>query len=52
MFGKFCNIIGGTIDYRSKWCEHVERMNGNVIPNRVLNYDPRGKRDVERAIKR
>jgi hypothetical protein len=27
-------------------------MNGNVIPTRVLNYDPRGKLDVEKVIKK
>jgi hypothetical protein len=46
------NIIGRILVYGSKLYERAERMNRNVIPTRVLNYDPRGKRDVEKVIKR
>jgi hypothetical protein len=37
--------------YRSKWSEHVDRMEKNYIPDRDLNYDPQGTRNIEITIK-
>jgi hypothetical protein len=38
--------------YRKNWKEHVERMSSDTIPKMILKYQPRGKRNLGRPLKR
>jgi hypothetical protein len=48
--------ISGIRDVRSKhkqkWINHLERMDNTRLPKHVLNYKPRGRRDLGRPSKR
>jgi hypothetical protein len=41
-----------TYQYRKNWKEHVERMSSDRIPKMILKYQPRGKRNLGRPLKR
>jgi hypothetical protein len=38
--------------YQNNWPEHVNRMSRTRIPKAVMYYQPRGKRSLERPMKR
>jgi hypothetical protein len=38
--------------YRKNWKEHVDRMSSDRIPNMILKYQPKGKRNLGRPLKR
>jgi hypothetical protein len=38
--------------YRKNWKEHVDRMSSYRIPKMILKYQPKGKRNLGRALKR
>jgi hypothetical protein len=38
--------------YRKNWKEHVDRMSSNGIPKLILKYQPKGKRNLGRPLKR
>ena len=39
-------------EYKERWKQHVNRMGNGRIPKKILNYNPRGKRDIGRPRKR
>jgi hypothetical protein len=38
--------------YSKNWKEHVDRMNSDRIPKMILKYQPKGKRNLGRPLKR
>jgi hypothetical protein len=38
--------------YRKNWKEHVDRMSSDRIPKMILKYQPKGKRNLGRPLKR
>jgi hypothetical protein len=38
--------------YRKNWKEHVDRMSSHRIPKKFLKYQPEGKRNLGRPLKR
>jgi hypothetical protein len=38
--------------YQQKWLQHVQRMDTNRIPKQVLQYRPKGRRNIGRPRKR
>jgi hypothetical protein len=38
--------------YRKNWNEHVDRMSSDMIPKMILKYQPKGKRNLGRPLKR
>jgi hypothetical protein len=38
--------------YRKSWKEHVDRMSSDSIPNMILKYQPKVKRNLGRPLKR
>ena len=38
--------------YREEWLQHINRMDNNRIPKRILHYKPSGRRNVGRPYKR
>jgi hypothetical protein len=38
--------------YRKNWKEHVDRMISDMIPKMILKYQPKGKRNLGRPLKR
>jgi hypothetical protein len=38
--------------YRKNWKEHVDRMGSDRIPKMILKYQPTGKRNLGRSLKR
>jgi hypothetical protein len=45
-------IIEFMYQYRKNWKEHVDRMSSDRIPNMMLKYEPKGKRNLGRPLKR
>jgi hypothetical protein len=41
-----------TYQYRKNWKEHVDRMSSDRIPKVILEYQPKGKRNLGRPLKR
>jgi hypothetical protein len=41
-----------TCQYRKNWKEYVDRMSSDRIPKMILKYQPKGKRNLERPLKR
>jgi hypothetical protein len=37
---------------RKNWKEHVDRMSSDRIPKMILKYQPKGKRNLGRPLKR
>jgi hypothetical protein len=37
---------------RKKWKEHVDRISSDRIPKMILKYQPKGKRNLGRPLKR
>jgi hypothetical protein len=38
--------------YRKNWKEHVDRMSSDRIPEMILKYQPKGKRNLGSPLKR
>jgi hypothetical protein len=38
--------------YRKNWKEHVDRISSDRIPKMILKYQPQGKRNLGRPLKR
>jgi hypothetical protein len=38
--------------YKEKWIQHVHRMKRSRLPRAILNYQPSGKRNQGRPLKR
>jgi hypothetical protein len=38
--------------YRKNWKEHVDRMSSDRIPKMILKYQPKGKRNLGRPLRR
>jgi hypothetical protein len=38
--------------YRKNWKEHVDRMSSDRIPKMILKYEPKGKINLGRPLKR
>jgi hypothetical protein len=38
--------------YRKNWKEHVDSMSSDRIPKMILKYQPKGKRNLGRPLKR
>jgi hypothetical protein len=38
--------------YRKRWKDHINRMEGYRLPKQIRKYKPKGKRDVDRPMKR
>jgi hypothetical protein len=38
--------------YRKNWKEHVDSMSSDRIPKMILKYQPKGKRNPGRPLKR
>jgi hypothetical protein len=38
--------------YRKNWKEHVDRMSSDRIPKMILKYEPKGKRNLGRRLKK
>jgi hypothetical protein len=38
--------------YRHKWFQHVHRMEDNRLPKQLLNYHPKGRRQLGKPLKR
>jgi hypothetical protein len=39
-------------EYRKNWKEHVDRMSSDRIPKMILKYQPKGKTNLGRPLKR
>jgi hypothetical protein len=39
-------------DHKEKWIQHVHRMGRSRLPRAILNYQPSGKRNQGRPLKR
>jgi hypothetical protein len=37
------NIVQEIKQYQEKWLQHVQRMDTNRIPNKALQYKPKGE---------
>ncbi|KAK7861914.1 hypothetical protein R5R35_009378 [Gryllus longicercus] len=46
------NINERILENRKEWRRHIERMEEDSIPQLVLNYQPKGRRDIGRPRKR
>ncbi|XP_054710426.1 uncharacterized protein LOC129220111 [Uloborus diversus] len=46
------SLNGKITDYRIKWRDHVRRMPSGRLPRAVYYYQPEGKRDCDRPVKR
>jgi hypothetical protein len=46
------SIVKEIKQYQEKWLKHVQRMETNKIPKQVLQYKPKGRRNIERPRKR
>jgi len=46
------NIVKEIKQYQEKWLQHVQRMDTNRIPKQVLQYQPKGRRNIGRPRKR
>jgi len=41
------NIVKEIKQHQVKWPQHVQRMDTNRIPKQVLQYKPKGRRNIE-----
>jgi hypothetical protein len=46
------NVTDNRIQYRKNWKEHVDRMSSDRIPKIIVKYQPKGKRNLGRPLKR
>ena len=45
-------IVKQIKQYQKKWLQHVQRMDTNRLPKQVLQYKPKGRRNIGRPRKR
>jgi len=45
------NIVKEMKQYQEKWLQHIQRMDTNRIPKQVLQYKPKGRRNIGRPRK-
>ena len=45
-------LIDKIAQYRNNWRDHVDRMTEDRIPKIIMNYKPKGKRNIGRPLKR
>ena len=46
------NTVKEIKQYQKKWLQHVQRMDTNRLPKQVLQYKPKGRRNIGRPRKR
>ena len=46
------NIVKGVKRYQKKWLQHVQRMDTSSLTKQVLQYKPKGRRNIGRPRKR
>jgi len=46
------NTVKEIKQYQKKWLQHVQRMDTNRIPKQVLQYRPKGRRNIGQPKKR
>ena len=46
------NINDKLTQYNINWKEHIQRMDDNRQPRKILNYKPEGRRNIERPLTR
>ena len=46
------NINDKLMQYKIHWREHIQRMDDNRLPQKILNYKPEGRRNLERPLTR
>jgi hypothetical protein len=49
---EICGIQNVRYKHKQNWINHLERMDNTRLSERVLNYKPRGRRDLGRPRKR
>jgi hypothetical protein len=49
---KVDNILEDIISYQKNWIDHLKRMDRSHIPKLAFQYQPRGRRDIERPRRR
>jgi hypothetical protein len=49
---KISQITEIIYQYRKNWKEHVDGMSSDRIPKMILKYQPKGKRNLGRPLKR
>jgi hypothetical protein len=45
-------VLGKINNYKEKWTQHVHRMERSRLPRAILNYQPSGKINQGRPLKR
>ena len=40
------NVNDKLTQYEIKWREHMQRMDDNRLPEKILNYKPEGRRNI------
>ena len=43
------NINDKLTQYKTNWREHIQRMDDNRLPKKLLNYKPEGRRNIGRS---
>ena len=46
------NISDKLTQYKINWREHIQRMDDNRLPKKLLNYKPEGRRNIGRPLTR
>ena len=46
------NTVKEIKQYQEKWLQHVQRMDTNRVPKQALQYQPKGRRNIGRPMKR
>ena len=46
------NINDKLTQYKINWREHVQRMDDNRLPKKILNHKPEGRRNIGRPLTR
>ena len=42
------NINDKLTQYKINWREHIQRMDDNMLPKKILKYKPEGRRNIGR----
>ena len=46
------NINDILTQHKINWGEHIQRMDDNRLPKNILNYKPKGRRNIRRNLTR
>jgi hypothetical protein len=46
------NINDKLAQYKVNWREHIQRMDDNRLPKKILNYKPEGRRNIGKPLTR